>query len=378
MKIILKPSMSDSELLAMVTATPAEFEESKIHSIALNKEEIDNLVITFERERSGRKTRPRISAPSFSIKSLPPNPIPVAYAYGRVSRTDQYERDSSIPAQKLRAENYYRFAVEARGIRWGGFIEDGRAVSAREVSFFGRPSIQDLLAKLRPGDHIIFDKIDRFSRDTLDFLSVMEWFKSNNITVHIMSFNGVSFEQGTSAGGFFLTLQAGLSQFEADQVSERMKEAHRHIKRRGHTLYKNSIPTGTKSIPIPGKKIKQLVWDVEKRKAMAMIVHLRDDRLLNWANITWAMELRRQSIVGGPLPRDVPDFVTTQHSKIRRMYQYEIGYRKLRVFQTCQIPHRDVILAAATPHEQAVKAKICSIIEKQRLEKGIHPGLGIL
>lgn len=227
---------------------------------------------------------------------------PLAFSYGRVSHADSLEGDS-VPAQEHRTKGYYDFAIKGNpdhaDVGWGGFEHDDKNISAYKRPFSKRPAGRRLMEKLIPGDHIIFDKVDRIWRSNEDFVDLMRWFRANDITVHFVSLSGCSIKMGTPMGDFMLGLFVNLAQLEAARVSERTKDGF--IFRRQAGLYagtRKSTPLGCKVVghyEIRGGKkhnTLRLIWDLEKRAVMKEVVRLidREGRSLRWV----ARELKQQ------------------------------------------------------------------------------------
>lgn len=146
-----------------------------------------------------------------------------AYVYGRVSHIDQVDQDS-LPGQLARGRAYYEFALKPRGIEWGGEEADVFAVSAFKNPFHLRSAGKRLLAKLQPGDHLIFDKPDRIWRRVDDFVDQMRTFRERQITIHFANFMGATVDTSNYMGEFFLTVMVGFAQLEAQQVSARTRD----------------------------------------------------------------------------------------------------------------------------------------------------------
>ena len=87
------------------------------------------------------------------------------YGYARVSSKSQ-ESNSSLKSQK---EQLIQNGIEAENIR----IEVGSA--ANEIK--NRPVFQKLMKEeLKPNDLLMVTKIDRCSRNTLEFLKLQDFF----------------------------------------------------------------------------------------------------------------------------------------------------------------------------------------------------------
>lgn len=273
---------------------------------------------------------------------------PRAFGYGRVSRPSQYDKDNSIPAQKLRIEQYYEWALKPKGVEWCDFIEDGKAVSARSVPFMSRPGGRKIMSELRQGDHLIFDKLDRMWRDLRDFCFITEWFKRNNITLHIMNLGGSTFQTNTVMGEAFLQMIAVFAQLEAETTRERIRETAA-IKRSQGLSITNNPPHGVKLVPVAGSKMKRFAWDLEERRMMALIVKLREEGLMEYEEIAAELERRRREKAGLPplSPILMKKFTSGQKSIIHHRYASEVCYRMLGLTNATKVPPKKTILAIA-------------------------------
>ena len=72
------------------------------------------------------------------------------------------------------------------------------------------------------GDHIICSHLDRFSRNTLNLLTLVEKFRKQKVSLHFVDVGGEV--TGTDAmGSVFLKLLSVFAEFYAKQVSEKSK-----------------------------------------------------------------------------------------------------------------------------------------------------------
>ncbi|MGL5676810.1 MAG: recombinase family protein, partial [Cellulosilyticaceae bacterium] len=99
-----------------------------------------------------------------------------AALYVRVSTHFQIDKDS-LPMQRKELENYSRYAL---GIEDYEIFEDA-GYSAKNTD---RPAYQNMMARVRQKEftHIIVWKIDRVSRNLLDFATMYEEIKKHGVT----------------------------------------------------------------------------------------------------------------------------------------------------------------------------------------------------
>lgn len=198
-----------------------------------------------------------------------------AFGYARISHITGYEKGESIDGQRLHIENYYKMQLAPKGVKWGGIHDDAGNKSASKVRFPNRPAGKILIQKLQPGDHLIVDKVDRLWRCNQDFVSLMEYFKSQGITVHIVNMMGCALEMGTPMGNFMLSIMVLIAQLESGMISNRTKAGFDIRREKGMVPYaflNNTVPI---SLIVTGKKEKRrLHWNVRIRKVSR--------RLLRW------------------------------------------------------------------------------------------------
>jgi len=213
-----------------------------------------------------------------------------AYAYGRVSHRDQIAQDDSIPAQESRTKGYFDFKLAPEGVEWGSFEADQVAVSAYRKPFCKRVAGMRLLAKLQPGDHIIFDKIDRVWRSIADFVDLVRQFKSDNITVHFVNLRGASVQMDTPMGDFVISLMVLLAELESATTSSRIKEFQCKARTEGRWTGNAKAPLGTTIVGEKRNKTRRLVWDYAGIALMNEVIELMDVRGMNFHQIADKLE----------------------------------------------------------------------------------------
>lgn len=209
--------------------------------------------------------------------------MPYAYGYARVSHKDQVDGES-IAGQTKRGRQYWDAYLKDQGIEWGVMVEEPENVSASKVSFKSRKGGARLMKLLRPGDHVIFDKIDRVWRSVRDFVELQQWFIANDVTFHITNLMGCSLKSGTPMGNFMLNLLVSVAELESAQISDRIKSALHHQRQEGLHRYQQdpNIPGLVFVEAVPqklsrlGSPLKMFAWDYATRAINKRIVELRD------------------------------------------------------------------------------------------------------
>ena len=149
------------------------------------------------------------------------------YGYARVSSKSQ-ESNSSLKSQK---EQLIQNGIEAENIR----IEVGSA--ANEIK--NRPVFQKLMKEeLKPNDLLMVTKIDRCSRNTLEFLKLQDILFKKNITFVALDLP-TSVDLATNK--LIATTLSGIAEFENSRRKERQKQGIRVAQKEGKYQGRKSL-----------------------------------------------------------------------------------------------------------------------------------------
>ena len=105
------------------------------------------------------------------------------YFYGRNSDSESFERNSSIQTQLSKCKSYAN--IKDLTID----VEIPEQVSGT-TCFERRLKGSELMSSLKRGDHIICSHLDRFSRNTLNLLTLVEKFKKQKVNLHFVHVGG--------------------------------------------------------------------------------------------------------------------------------------------------------------------------------------------
>jgi DNA invertase Pin-like site-specific DNA recombinase len=169
------------------------------------------------------------------------------YGYARVSSKSQ-ESNSSIKSQK---EQLIQNGIEAENIR----IEVGSA--ANEIK--NRPVFQKLMKEeLKPNDLLMVTKIDRCSRNTLEFLKLQDIFFKRNITFVTLDLP-TSVDLATNK--LIATTLSGIAEFENNRRKERQIQGITAAQEEGKYTGRKSVIT---------KILIQKVKDLKEKKNLSV------------------------------------------------------------------------------------------------------------
>jgi DNA invertase Pin-like site-specific DNA recombinase len=135
-----------------------------------------------------------------------------------------------------------------------------------------RPAGKRLLEDIRPGDTLIISKLDRFSRNLSDLLTVVDGFQKRKIRFVICDWYGAEVDLETPHGMLFFQQLGAFAEFERRMIGERTRESHRIRKANGHRTHAAAglgfrwVNRGTRDKPkwvrVPNPKEQQLMRDV--------------------------------------------------------------------------------------------------------------------
>lgn len=111
------------------------------------------------------------------------------------------------------------------------------------VPFAKRERGADLLAKIAEVDAVVFSKLDRAFRDTVDCIMTVDFLRSVGKAVHFLD---LGIDTTTAAGQFCLELMASLAKFERRRIADRTKEALGKVQEQGRKI--GRAPFGTRNL----------------------------------------------------------------------------------------------------------------------------------
>ena len=150
------------------------------------------------------------------------------YIYGRCSAEENFEKGSSIETQITKCQSY----ATMKDLIVDEVITEQISGTTR---FQKRPQGFAILNKLKKEDHIICSALDRFSRNTLDLLNLVEQFKRQKVQLHFIDVGG-EVTGSDAIGSVFLKLLSVFSEFYAKQLSEKQKATKDRMKTQGKYL----------------------------------------------------------------------------------------------------------------------------------------------
>ncbi|GAA2912455.1 hypothetical protein GCM10020221_05250 [Streptomyces thioluteus] len=197
-----------------------------------------------------------------------------AAIYVRLSR----ETDETTSPERQRAA--CEALCEARG--WNVIV----AEEDIDVSGFSRgldrPGLQRILTRLAELDVIVFFKIDRLARSTVDFAEIMRLAEHQSVALASAT---EPLDLTSSMGRAMAKVIAVFAELESDTIGMRVSSAHEHLRREGRYTG-GRVPYGYMVVPNPNGAGKVLAVNEDEAKTIKRIVErvLSKDSLMQIIN----------------------------------------------------------------------------------------------
>jgi len=149
----------------------------------------------------------------------------IALLYARVSTSMQVQDGISLEVQ----ERTLRSAAELAGYKNVQLVrEEGR--SGKSIK--GRPALRGALTDLELGkSHALFvTRLDRLSRSTQDFLSIIDHSQKYGWRLVLLDLN---LDTSSYQSRFVVTIMSALAEMERSIISERQKDVHSYRRSQG-------------------------------------------------------------------------------------------------------------------------------------------------
>ena len=222
------------------------------------------------------------------------------YFYGRCSADENFEKGSSIETQLSKATAY--------GVIKNLTInkEITESISGT-VKFANRPMGLEIMNDLKRGDHIICSALDRFSRNTLDLLQVIEKFKRLKVSLHFTEFGEVT---GSDAmGSVFVKLLSVFAEFYSKQCSEKQKATKDRLKSQGK-FFGGKKPFGydvdQNNYLVPCEKEQQVIRDMQLMRKKGTSYQKVADQITKTTRkkfpVSWVFKILNREGVSNGLP----------------------------------------------------------------------------
>lgn len=151
---------------------------------------------------------------------------PRCFGYARVSTERQSSEGHSLADQEQRIRGY----AQSAGLTLDGMFVEAGVSGGKRLSL--RPKGAELLATLRPGDHVIGTKLDRLFRSACDALNVAEDFRAKGIHLHLLDIGGDC--TGNGVAKLVFNILAAVAEMERGRISERVRSVKQHRRQAGY------------------------------------------------------------------------------------------------------------------------------------------------
>ena len=157
-----------------------------------------------------------------------------ALLYTRVSKEDQVKFGMSLDAQLESLKQY----CSENNLKIRNIYSD-EGISGGSIT--KRKAFQNMIEEAKPGDIILFTKLDRFSRNLLDANIVVKELTKKDVS--IKAINEDDIDTSTADGKFIFNLKLSLAQREREKVSERINDVFEYKIKQGE-IVSGKIPYG--------------------------------------------------------------------------------------------------------------------------------------
>lgn len=164
------------------------------------------------------------------------------------ARTSREEQRNGVEAQQRKLAEY----AESKG--WEATLLDPEHASGKTLS--RRPILREALGKLDSlgeGGILVVTRLDRLSRSTGDFASILERSRRKGWGIAVLDFGGERLDTSTAMGKAMARVVMVIAELERELIGERTKEALAEVKANGTQLgHPSTVPAATH------KRIKRL------------------------------------------------------------------------------------------------------------------------
>ena len=201
------------------------------------------------------------------------------WGYQRVSHVDSKQSGNGFEVQRTSIEHWVESLIRRYPhLKFGGWFQDD-VVSGR-IPLAKRKAGRFLVDRLRPGDHVVFSRIDRGFRNMRDLTNMLETWLDKGVGVHFADLN---IDATTPSGKMTLHVIGSMAEYEASMVGLRNRETIAVLRKAGRFVGGNP-PLGFKWHSPGGNQRQRLVTDTEQRRVMQEIVRVRLTGL-SWVRI---------------------------------------------------------------------------------------------
>jgi putative DNA-invertase from lambdoid prophage Rac len=203
-----------------------------------------------------------------------PDHIGTIHSYSRVSNKDQVV-NMTKESHEQQAASYADYLIaKFGGLKTGQYFFDP-GVSAFKKQLIAREEGRRMHMMLRPGDHVVFCRLDRAFRNTRDFLDTYAIWQRMNVRIHFLD---LGIDLDTATGKLFATILAAMAEWDSARKSEARlannklareqgRKIGRHT-RRGHRVVKHK----GKIIEIPDRRkhaIAKYIWLLHEQAGLS-------------------------------------------------------------------------------------------------------------
>ena len=151
----------------------------------------------------------------------------IARLYLRVSTEEQVKYGFSLDAQLDDLKNY----CKSHNYSIAGIYKD-EGISASTIK--KRKEFMRMLEEVKPGEIILFTKLDRFSRNLLDANLVIKDLEKKNISIKAIQEDDI--DTSTADGKFMFNIRLSIAEREREKTGERIRDVFKYKVAKGEVI----------------------------------------------------------------------------------------------------------------------------------------------
>lgn len=151
----------------------------------------------------------------------------IARLYLRVSTEEQVKYGFSLDAQLEDLKNY----CKSHNYSIAGIYKD-EGISASTIK--KRKEFMRMLEEVKPGEIILFTKLDRFSRNLLDANLVIKDLEKKNISIKAIQEDDI--DTSTADGKFMFNIRLSIAEREREKTGERIRDVFKYKVAKGEVI----------------------------------------------------------------------------------------------------------------------------------------------
>jgi len=193
------------------------------------------------------------------------------FGYVRVSTIGQARHGHSLEVQEEMIRKYFDWRYAPEGYTFADIYKDPPDTASKAL--VQRAGGQALAQAIDNGDVVIFAKLDRGFRDTIDLLTTVKAWEKRGVGVQMLD---IGLDVSTDIGKVVLTVMGAVAEWERKRIIQRTLEGKARKRAKGKTEQEQYLggPHVKWGYKIIGKRNCRIVEDTELRETARLFIRL--------------------------------------------------------------------------------------------------------